>query len=243
MGKIAGIKRIPVTTLNLNRRSLFYEAYLGDWEVLALRVLAAPVYIIIFGICVWGVVGPTMFVRSRFRRSRANHVLVKNGIDLKNPSIIAMKERLGSFGKDDINIMIHRIDAIVNDAPLEEIYFPSDEITLTQEEKIASTEEKIALTQEELTQSRLLQHDQPLRPKELSRDDRRKRLKARAEEDMLNAGILSREDDKWKINETVLQALTVLAKAFDTKPPNSGGSSEAKAVTDDRRISANGERV
>jgi hypothetical protein len=81
VGKIAGIKRIPVTALNLNRRSLFYEAYLGDWEVLALRVLAAPIYIILFGLCIWGIVGPAIFVKSRFRRRRVNDALAKNGMD------------------------------------------------------------------------------------------------------------------------------------------------------------------
>ena len=33
IGKIAGVRQIPVATSNLNRRSLLYEAYWGDWQI------------------------------------------------------------------------------------------------------------------------------------------------------------------------------------------------------------------
>ena len=59
---------------------------------------------------------------------------------------------------------------------------------------------------------------------------------------MLETGILSKEDGKLKVNETACQALTVLAKAFDTKIPNTG-SSEVETVSADDTSTNDGEKV
>ena len=240
VGKIAGIKRIPVTPLNLNRRSLFYEAYLGDWEVLALRVLAAPVYIILFGLSIWGIVGPVFFVRSRFRRGQVNRALINNGIDLANPVVIAIKEQIGSSGRDGIANIIARINSL------------STRKSTTDGKKTTVSDEKASVSHESLEaliRGRVLikqengelainnDPDEMVPPHLLVR-----RVNTRSEEYMLQIGILSKEDGKLKVNETALQALTVLAKAFDTKVPNTG-SSEAETVSADDTSKANGEKV
>jgi len=114
VGKIAGIKNISVTALNLNRRSPLSEAYLGDWEVLALRILAAPAYVILFGACIWGIVGPAVFVKSRLRRRQVKNVLVRNGIDLTNKGVITIKEQVGAFGIDSMELIIDNINRVLS---------------------------------------------------------------------------------------------------------------------------------
>lgn len=232
VGKIAGIKRIPVTTLNLNRRSVFYEAYLGDWEVVALRVLAAPVYIILFGLCIWGIIGPAIFVRSRFRRRQVNRALVTNAIDLTNPAVIAITQRVGSSGRDGIENIISRIDLVLNKESKANI----NKTTVSDQTLEQLTRGRILIKRE--SGELVINND----PDEMMPPDLMLRVNARSdEEDMLERGILSKEDGRLKVNETALQALTVLAKKFDTKAPNTG-SSEVETVRADDMSTANGER-
>jgi hypothetical protein len=202
VGKIAGIKRIPVTAVNLNRRSLFYEAYLGDWEVLALRVLAAPIYIILFGVSIWAIIGPAIFVKSRFRRRRVNAVLVNNGLDLTNPAVMAIKERVGSSGLDEIENIIRSINSVIARKPQDDSKKP----TVSEEAIETLTRARILIKREN---AELVINNTP--------DDagvsRQFMMRVHSvEEDMREMGILSRQDGKLKVNETACQALTVLAQ-------------------------------
>jgi hypothetical protein len=244
VGKIAGIKRIPVTVLNLNRRSLFYEAYLGDWEVLALRVLAAPVYIILFGLAIWGIIGPAFFVRSRFRRRQISRALTKSGIGLADPAVIAIRELVGSSGRDGIVNIIFRINSILtkNSGADSKKVNVSDEAvqkTTISEETIGQLRRGRILVERENRELVINNDPDEMMPPHLIVQAKA----ARSDEDyMLENGILSKADDEWKVNTTALQALTVLAKAFDTKAPNTG-SSEVERVNAGDTSTANGEEV
>lgn len=231
VGKIAGIKRIPVTALNLNRRSLFYEAYLGDWEALVLRVLAAPIYIILFGVCIWGIVGPAIFVKSRFRRRRINNALAKSGMDLTNPAVNAIKEQVSSSGIDEIEHIINSINSSLTRKSQDDNKKP----TISDE------------TIERLTRGRLLRKQENGElvindgPEGMAPPGLIVRVRSH-EEDMLESGILSKEDGKLKVNESACQALAVLAKAFRRKVPNIA-SSEVETVRADDTSVANGEKI
>lgn len=231
MGKIAGIKRIPVTVLNLNRRSLFYEAYLGDWEVLALRVLAAPIYIILFGLCIWGIIGPAIFGKSRFRRRRVNSALAKNGMDLTNPAVNAIKERVSSSGIDEIEHIINSINSILTRNSQD------DNKTLTISDETIEKLMRVRLLMKQGSRDIVINNDLF----RLTAGGVTVRLPS-VEDDMLERGILSKEDGKFKVNETACQALTVLAKAFGRKVPNIA-SSEVETMRADDTSAANGEKI
>jgi hypothetical protein len=97
-----------VTTSNLNRPSILYEAYGGEWEVLALRILAAPVYVTLLGLCIWGVIGPTIFVRTRLRHKKMARALRNAGIELTNPAVKSILE----LGTDIIEPFVRYIDNV-----------------------------------------------------------------------------------------------------------------------------------
>jgi hypothetical protein len=217
VGKIAGIRQIPVTALNLYRPSLLYEAYWGDWEVLVLRVLAAPVYIILFGLCIWGIVGPIIFAKSRLRRRQINKALIKNGLDLTNPTVIAIKEQVNLFGIDSLDTVITTINSIL-----------SGKIQTYQKEEVVSGE-----ILEKLIRSRVLIRSDKGKfninpdPSEITAHPGLGLMQIAApspEEEMLSSGVLSKEDEKFKVADTAVRALTALAKEFGQKIPNIGVS-------------------
>jgi hypothetical protein len=211
-----------VTAVNVNRRSIFDEAYLGGWEVLGLRILAAPVYIILFiilfGVSIWAVVGPSIWIKKRWRRRQVTNVLVRNGLDLTNKAVRTINEEVGEYGVDYIQVIIHQVNKAVT-PPKSRDDIIDEKVSGEIVEKLLNNRTLRRTDKGELAMNPRVMLPGDLVPSYMLPGDIAPSTDEEQADDLVKSGILSKENGKLKCNETAVQALTVLAKAWGKEVP------------------------
>lgn len=215
IGKIAGVRQIPVTTSNLNRRSILYEAYWGDWQILALRIIATPVYVIVLGLLIWALVGPVIFIMSQLRRRRVRHILEVNGVDIKTSGVVAIVSLVTNLGRNSIEPIIESIwEIIMNRRVIEtgENKVSTDVVNKLLKKRILIKDKQgqLDINSDKIRSVNVITIPEPYGEATIMDD----------EEEMTKNGILVREDEELRVNEHAVQALTVLAKFYGKKIPD-----------------------
>lgn len=172
-------------------------------------------YVALLGLCIWGVVGPTIFIRTRLRHKKMARALRNAGIELTNPAVKSILE----LGTDVIEPFIRYID----------------DVTATGSAESAGTDENISgRIIHSLMRGHILSRnaDGSLKlneepgPPELMLLRERMNVMWGGDEAMVKYGILSQNEDGLKVNQTALHALTVLAKECGKTAPITTTSEE-----------------
>jgi hypothetical protein len=195
-----------------------YEAYWGDWEVLTLRFIATPVYEILLAAFIWALIGPVIFLKSQLRKRRVRLVLEVNGVDLKNPGVVAITRRVNMLGTNSIDPMMQSIDNLMRNQQLRNA---GDGHTIS-DEVIAKM-----ISQQILVRNDIGQLD--LNPNRFEKiDDQIITIRESYgdlviiddQESMTARGVLVNEHGEVRVNDEAAHALTVLAKYYGKHIPD-----------------------